>query len=256
MSGSLTVVGLGPGRVDWLLPEAAAAIAGATDLVGYETYLAMIPAALIGSQVVRGSDNREELARAGLALQLTVQGRRVAVISSGDPGVFAMASAVFEAQIAAGAPDAWREVDVVVLPGVTAALATASRIGAPLGHDWCCMSLSDNLKPWPVIVGRLTAALDADFAIALYNPVSRHRPTQLAAAFEIVAGHRDGATPIVLGRDVGRPGEEVMALRLDELDLAVCDMRTVILIGSSTTQMVQLGGRTRVFTPRSYPFPS
>lgn len=252
-AGSITVVGLGPGRSDWLLPEAATAIADATDLVGYQTYLDMVPTELIGTQVVRASDNREELDRAGVALQLAADGHRVTVISSGDPGVFAMASAVFEAQLAAGAPAAWRELDVVVLPGVTAALATAARIGAPLGHDWCCMSLSDNLKPWSIIVKRLTNALDADFAMALYNPVSRHRPTQLASAFEIVTQFRDPSTPIVLGRDVGRPDERVTALRLGDLDLSVCDMRTVILVGSSTTQLVEVGGRTRVFTPRSYP---
>ena len=255
-TGSITVVGLGPGRLGWMLPDAAAAIADATDLVGYQTYLDMIPTELIGTQTVRASDNREELDRAGVALQLAADGHRVAVISSGDPGVFAMASAVFEAQLAADAPVAWRGLDVVVVPGVTAALATAARIGAPLGHDWCCISLSDNLKPWSIIAKRLANALDADFAIALYNPVSRHRPTQLAAAFEIVAEHRDGSTPIVLGRDVGRPDERVTALRLADLDLAVCDMRTVILIGSSTTQLVEVGGRTRVYTPRWYPDPA
>ncbi|MCU1392331.1 MAG: cobJ [Ilumatobacteraceae bacterium] len=252
-AGSITVVGLGPGRSDWLVPEAAAAIAGATDLVGYQTYLDMVPAELLGAQVVRASDNREELDRAGVALQLAADGHRVAVISSGDPGVFAMASAVFEAQLAPTAPPAWRDLDVVVLPGVTAALATAARIGAPLGHDWCCMSLSDNLKPWSIIVKRLTNALDADFAIALYNPVSRHRPTQLATAFDIVRAHRQPSTPIVLGRDVGRPDERVTAVRLGDLDLGVCDMRTVILVGSSTTEMIDVGGRTRVYTPRSYP---
>jgi precorrin-3B C17-methyltransferase len=253
VTGTIAVVGLGPGRSEWLVPEAATAISSATDLVGYETYLDMIPAELLGGQTRHGSDNREELARAGMALQLAADGGRVAVISSGDPGVFAMASAVFEAQVAPGAPAAWRDLDVLVVPGVTAALATAARIGAPLGHDWCCMSLSDNLKPWSIIVKRLTNALDADFAIALYNPVSRHRPTQLSAAFEIVATHRAPSTPIVLGRDVGRAGERVTAVRLGDLDLSVCDMRTVILIGSSTTELIEVGGRTRVFTPRSYP---
>ena len=252
-TGCIAVVGLGPGQAGWLVPEAAAEIAAATDLIGYRTYLDMVPAPLRGDQVVHGSDNREELARSEHALQLAAEGRRVVVVSSGDPGVFAMAAALFEAQSAERAPATWRALDVVVVPGVTAALATAARIGAPLGHDWCCMSLSDNLKPWSIIEKRLTNALDGDFAIALYNPVSRHRPTQLTTAFEIVRRFRAGTTPIVLGRDVGRPAESVTAVLLADLDLGLCDMRTMILIGSSTTRLVDLGGRQRVFTPRSYP---
>lgn len=255
MTGRLAVVGLGPGRADWLLPDAAAAISQATDLVGYQTYLNMVPAKLIGSQRMHASDNRVELDRARLALTLALQGHDVVVISSGDPGVFAMAAAVFEAQIAPTADPAWRIVDVEVIPGITAALATAARIGAPLGHDWCCLSLSDNLKPWSIIERRLRGALAGDFAIALYNPVSKARPTQLRSAFELVAEYRTADTPIVVGRDVARPGETIIVSSLGTIDLDRCDMQTVILIGSSTTVAFQAGGRTRVLTPRSYPGP-
>lgn len=254
MSGWLSVVGLGPGDPRWLLPEARSTIEAAQHLVGYETYLAMVPAELAEGKQIHGSDNRVELERAGLALDLAAKGERVAVISSGDPGVFAMAAAVFEAQQAPEAPDAWRGVDIVVVPGVTAALAAAARAGAPLGHDFCLVSLSDNLKPWSIIERRVRAAMEADLVLALYNPVSRHRPTQLATAFELIREHRSPSTPVVLGRDVGRPGEQVTVVELADLDLSVCDMRTVIIVGSTTTTIVSgAAGEPRVFTPRTYP---
>jgi precorrin-3B C17-methyltransferase len=203
-AGWLAVVGLGPGNPDWLLPEARDVISQATDLVGYQTYLDMLPPELRASPRLYGSDNGAELGRARHALTLASSGRRVAVISSGDPGAFAMASAVFEAQSAEDAPADWQSIDVHVVPGVTAALAAAARVGAPLGHDWCCFSLSDNLKPWSVVEKRLVGALDADFVLALDNPVSRHRPTRLADAFALIRARRAATTPIVLGRDVGR----------------------------------------------------
>lgn len=253
-AGWLAVVGLGPGDPNWLLPEARDVISHATDLVGYQTYLDLVPPELRVSPKLHASDNGAELGRARHALALASAGRRVAVVSSGDPGVFAMASAVFEAQSAADAPDDWQLVDVHVVPGVTAALATAARVGAPLGHDWCCISLSDNLKPWSIVERRLIGALDADFALALYNPVSRQRPTRLADAFALIRARRAGTTPIVLGRDVGRPGERVRALSLRDVDLSECDMRTVILVGSSTTRFGASGpAGQRVFTPRWYP---
>ncbi|HMQ25700.1 MAG TPA: precorrin-3B C(17)-methyltransferase [Acidimicrobiales bacterium] len=251
---TLTVVGLGPGDPRWLLPEARSAIENTTHLVGYQTYLDMVPADLVGDRQLHGSDNRVELDRAGLALDLAAAGERVAVVSSGDPGVFAMAAAVFEAQHAPGAPATWSSVDVVVVPGVTAALAAAARAGAPLGHDFCLLSLSDNLKPWSIIERRIQAAMEADLVLGIYNPVSRHRPTQLATAFDLIRRHRSPATPVVLARDVGRPAEEVVIAELDAVDLGWCDMRTVILVGSSTTQIVPgAGGSSRVFTPRSHP---
>lgn len=252
--GWLAVVGLGPGDPQWLLPEARRTIEAADHLVGYQTYLDMVPADLVGERQLHGSDNRVELARAGLALDLAAAGERVAVISSGDPGVFAMAAAVFEAQHADDAPETWQAVDITVVPGVTAALAAAARAGAPLGHDFCLVSLSDNLKPWSIIERRVQAAMEADFVLALYNPVSRHRPHQIAAAFDLIRAHRAPETPVVLGRDVGRPAEQVTVLTLADLDLAVCDMRTVIIVGSSTTVIVPgAAGSPRVFTPRTYP---
>jgi precorrin-3B C17-methyltransferase len=257
-TGSLTVVGLGPGRADWLVPEAAQALAEATDLVGYGPYLDLVPHELVATQERHPSDNRDELDRAGLAFRLACAGRRVVVVSGGDPGVFAMASAVFEAQFAEGAPAEWRSVRARVVPGVTAALATAARIGAPLGHDFCVISLSDNLKPWSIIERRLEAVLVADFVVALYNPVSRQRPTQLGAAFDLIGRHRAPATPVVFGHDVGRPGERLTVSRLDAVDLAACDMRTVVIVGSSTTRWVTGAGPGHrpadvVFTPRHYP---
>jgi precorrin-3B C17-methyltransferase len=253
-AGTLTVVGLGPGRADWLLPEAAEALRAATDLIGYGPYLDLVPRELVERQERHRSDNRNELERAGHAFDLACAGRRVVVVSGGDPGVFAMAAAVFEAQFAEGSPPAWRHVRVVVVPGVTAALAAAARVGAPLGHDFCVISLSDNLKPWAVIERRLDAVLSADFVIALYNPVSRQRPTQLSTAFELVRRHRAPTTPIVLGRDVGRPGERLVVTDVAGVDLASCDMRTVIIVGSSTTRRVTPStGQDVVFTPRSYP---
>jgi precorrin-3B C17-methyltransferase len=253
-AGWLAVVGLGPGDPGWLLPEAREVLSRATDLIGYQTYLDMLPPELRATQTLYGSDNGAELGRARHALELASSGRCVAVVSSGDPGVFAMASAVFEAQSAEDAPPAWQTIDVQVVPGVTAALATAARVGAPLGHDWCCISLSDNLKPWSIVERRLVAALDADFVLALYNPVSRHRPTRLADAFALIRARRALTTPIVLGRDVGRLHERVHAVPLSEVDLDECDMRTLIIVGSSTTRWGPAGaGGQRVFTPRWYP---
>ena len=253
-TGWLAVVGLGPGTPEWLVPEARELVLQATDIVGYATYVDQLPMELRQSARLHTSDNRQELERARAALALAADGRRVAVVSSGDPGVFAMASAVFEAQFAADADPTWTCVAVHIVPGVTAALAAAARVGAPLGHDWCCISLSDNLKPWWVIERRLVAALEADFVLALYNPASRSRPRQLHTAFGLIRQRRAPATPIVLARDVGRPDERVACSPLADVDLSWCDMRTVILVGSSTSRLVRLpAGGMRVFTPRSYP---
>jgi precorrin-2 C20-methyltransferase/precorrin-3B C17-methyltransferase len=190
------------------------------------------------------TDNRVEAERARHALELAREGRRVAVVSSGDPGVFAMASAVLEA--AADFPD----VPVRVVPGLTAAQAVAARAGAPLGHDYCVLSLSDRLKPWEVIADRLTAAARADLVLAIYNPASRSRAWQLAAARELLLAHRSADTPVVIGRAVGGPEESVTVTTLGELDPAQVDMRCLLIVGSSTTRVT---GQGAVYTPRRYP---
>ncbi|RSN66898.1 precorrin-2 C(20)-methyltransferase [Actinomadura sp. WAC 06369] len=245
--GEVTVVGLGPAGRDWLTPEAQDALAAADDLVGYAPYLARVPAN--PRQERHPSDNRVESERAEFALALAERGRRVAVVSSGDPGVFAMAAAVLEV----AAEERWKHVPVRVLPGLTAANAVASRIGAPLGHDYCVLSLSDRLKPWDVIERRLTAVAAADLAIAIYNPASRTRTGQVAKARDVLLAHRAPDTPVVIGRDVGGPEESVRVVRLAELDGTGVDMRCLLLVGSSRTRVAERGGGTAVFTPRRYP---
>ncbi len=249
--GRLTVVGLGPGSIGLRTPDVSRALAEAEDIVGYETYVRMA-GPFRPDQSIHGSDNREELERARHAFALAASGRRVAVVSSGDPGVFAMAAAVMEALDGAEA-SAWHGVELQVLPGVTAAQAAAARAGAPLGHDFCVVSLSDNLKPWDVIERRLDLACRADLVLALYNPISRARPTQLGRALEIIRRHRTPTTPIVLARDVGRPAESVRTMNLSELAPDMVDMRTVLLIGSSATRTVpRADGAPWVYTPRWY----
>lgn len=246
--GEVVVVGLGPGGRGWLTPEAQEALAGADELVGYGPYLARVPAN--PRQGRHPSDNRVEAERAAFALDLAARGARVAVVSSGDPGVFAMASAVFEM---ADSPQ-WSDVAVRVVPGVTAAQAVASRAGAPLGHDFCTISLSDRLKPWEVVERRLAAAAGADFVIAIYNPASKSRRHQLDAAKQVLLAHREPDTPVVIGRDVGGPAESVEIVGLAQLDTSAVDMRCLLIVGSSRTRVVsRAGGRLGVFTPRSYP---
>lgn len=249
MTGALTVVGLGPGDPRWLTPAASAALKQATDLVGYGPYLDRVPAR--PEQRRHASDNRVELERARLALGLAAEGRGVAVVSGGDPGVFAMAAAVFEA-IEGGEPS-WRAIDVSVEPGITAMLAAAARAGAPLGGDFCAISLSDNLKPWEVIEVRLRAALAADFAVALYNPISSARPWQLGAALRLAAGIRAPDTPVVFAKAVGRESEALAIVPLRKAEAQPADMATVVIIGASTTRLVERpNGRPWIYTPRSY----
>jgi precorrin-2 C20-methyltransferase / precorrin-3B C17-methyltransferase len=244
----VVIVGLGPGDPAWLTPEAAAAIAGATDLVGYRPYLARVPAR--PGQRRHASGNTVEAERSALALDLAAEGGRVAVVSSGDPGVFAMAAAVLEQAVTGG--DRWAGVPVTVLPGVTAAQAVAARAGAPLGHDYCVLSLSDRLKPWPVIADRVEHAAAADLVLALYNPASRSRTWQLAAVADLILRHRGPATPVILGRGVGREGERLRVITLAELGVADVDMSTLVIVGSSATRVAERDGRPVVFTPRHY----
>lgn len=248
MKRRLTVVGLGPGRADWCTPAVTARLAEATDLVGYAPYLAMVDPAHPARRHL--SDNRVEADRACQALDLAAAGGDVVVVSSGDPGVFAMASAVLE-QLDVH-PDRWRDVEVDIQPGITAAQAVASRVGAPLGHDFCMISLSDVLKPWQVIERRLDAAAAADFVIAIYNPRSKHRPNQFAAAIAVIGRHRQPTTPVVVGRHVGRDAEAVVVTDLARLDPASIDMSTVVVVGSSTTRVLDRPHGSCVYTPRSY----
>jgi precorrin-3B C17-methyltransferase len=248
MSGRLVVVGLGPGDPRYLTPEAEEALAAAEALYGYGAYLDRVPAR--AGQTRHASDNREERARATAALRHAAQGACVAVVSGGDPGVFAMAAAICEA-IEAG-PDSWRALDVAIIPGITAMLAVAARIGAPLGHDFCAISLSDNLKPWPLIEQRLDAAAGAGFVIALYNPVSRARPWQFGNAIERLRRHLPPATPVIFGRAVGRPDEHINVVTLDAVDAANADMATLVIVGSRDTRVIARPGRNPlVYTPRA-----
>jgi len=247
--GTLTVVGLGPGDPRWLTPAAAQALAEATDLVGYGPYLDRAPPQL--GQRRHASDNRVELERARFALELAAQGHRVTVVSGGDPGVFAMAAAVFEAL--EGGDPAWRSVLITVEPGVTAMLAAAARVGAPLGGDFCALSLSDNLKPWAVVEQRLRAALAVDFVVALYNPISSARPWQLGAALEIAATVRSPDTPVIFARAIGRADEAITVARLAVAGGVAADMATLVVIGASTTRLVpRREGAPYVYTPRRY----
>ncbi|WP_321961317.1 precorrin-3B C(17)-methyltransferase [Paraburkholderia sp. J7] len=249
--GKLTVLGLGPGRADLLTPAARAALDDATDIVGYATYVEMA-GPLRADQQRHATDNREELQRARHAFEMASEGRRVAVVSSGDPGVFAMAAAVLEALEGADDPR-WRAVELAIVPGVSAALATAAQVGAPLGHDFCMLSLSDNLKPWAVIEKRLLHAAQADLVMAFYNPISRARPWQLDRALDIVRSVRAPHTRVVLGRDVGRPGETLRATTLGELRSSDVDMRTMVIVGSSATRGFTRGdGGEWIYTPRWY----
>ncbi|WP_439610781.1 precorrin-3B C(17)-methyltransferase [Reyranella sp.] len=244
MSGSLTVVGTGPGKAELMTPATRAVLDRASDLVGYGPYLDRIPATRADQQR-HASDNRVELDRARHALSLAAAGRQVVVVSGGDPGVFAMASAVFEA-VEHGDP-AWRTLDIRVEPGVTAMLAAAAEAGAPLGGDFCAISLSDNLKNWSTIERRLNAAADADFVIALYNPASKARPHQLGMALDLLRQVKSGTTPVLFVRAAGTAETKVVAATLATADASVADMRTLVIVGASTTRTV---GRW-VYTPRS-----
>jgi precorrin-3B C17-methyltransferase len=241
--GSLVVVGTGPGKAELMTPATAAAVAQATDLVGYGPYLDRIPTARPDQQR-HASDNRVEIERARLALSLAASGKKVVVVSGGDPGVFAMAAAVFEA-LEQGDP-AWRSLDIRVEPGVTAMLAAAAEVGAPLGGDFCAISLSDNLKSWAKIERRLMAAADADFVIALYNPASRARPHQLGQAFDLLRRLKAAATPVLMIRAAGTAEARVTAATLASVDATQADMRTLVIVCASTTRQV---GRW-IYTPR------
>ena len=249
MTGWLAIAGLGPGDPNLVTPEVTAALAEATDVIGYIPYVARV--APRDGLTLHPTDNRVELDRATHALQLAAQGHRVVVVSSGDPGVFAMAAAVFEA-LEAG-PQEWRDLDIRVLPGITAMLAASARAGAPLGHDFCAINLSDNLKPWLLIERRVRLAAEADFAIAFYNPRSKARPDALIRIFEILRETCSDDRPVLFARAVSTPEETLRILPLTEARAEMADMRTMIIIGSSLTRIIERPAGPILYTPRSAP---
>ena len=249
MTGWLAIAGLGPGDPNLVTPEVTAALAEATDVIGYIPYVARV--APRDGLTLHPTDNRVELDRATHALQLAAQGHRVVVVSSGDPGVFAMAAAVFEA-LEAG-PQEWRDLDIRVLPGITAMLAASARAGAPLGHDFCAINLSDNLKPWLLIERRVRLAAEADFAIAFYNPRSKARPDALIRIFEILRETCRDDRPVLFARAVSTPEETLRILPLTEARAEMADMRTMIIVGSSLTRIIDRPAGPILYTPRSAP---
>lgn len=246
--GWLAIAGLGPGADALITPEVAWTLEAATDVVGYAPYVARVPE--WPGQARHASDNRVELDRAREALRMAAEGQRVVIVSSGDPGVFGMAAAVFEAL---EAEPAWRDVDIRVLPGVTAMLAAAARAGAPLGHDFCAINLSDNLKPWALIDKRLRLAAEADFAMALYNPRSKARPEGFARALAVLGEACAPERPIIFARAVSMPEEQIEVVRLRDAMPEMADMRTVVIVGSSRTRIIEGASRSFVYTPRSAP---
>jgi precorrin-3B C17-methyltransferase len=249
MTGTLVIAGLGPGNEALVTPEVTAALARATDIVGYIPYVARIPAR--PGLTLHPTDNRVELDRSRHALDMAAAGHHVVVVSSGDPGVFAMAAAVFEA-VEAG-PTHWRTLDIRVLPGITAMLAAAARAGAPLGHDFCAINLSDNLKPWAIIERRLRLAAEADFAMAFYNPRSKSRPEGFVRTLEVLKEACGDNRPVIFARNVSTPDEEIKVVPLQDTTPDMADMRTMVIVGSSQTRIIDTGHAPIVYTPRSAP---
>ncbi len=249
MSGSLVIAGLGPGDDALVTPEVTAALAEATDIVGYIPYVARV--ADRPGLTKHSSDNRVEIDRSRHALEMAAAGKRVVVVSSGDPGVFAMASAVFEA--VEDGPATWRDLDIRVLPGITAMLAAAAKAGAPLGHDFCAINLSDNLKPWALIERRLRLAVEADFAMAFYNPRSKSRPEGFARALDLLKDVCGDSRPIIFARAVSTAEEALRVVPLPQATPEMADMRTMVIVGSSQTRIIDRNGAPIVYTPRSVP---
>ena len=247
MTGSVVIAGLGPGNDDLVTPQVADALAQATDIVGYFPYVDRVQPR--EGLTLHGSDNRVEIDRSQHALQMAAEGKRVVVVSSGDPGVFAMASAVFEA-LEKG-PKEWLEIQIEVLPGITAMLAASARAGAPLGHDFCAINLSDNLKPWTLIEKRLRLAAEADFAMAFYNPRSKSRPEGFERTLEILKDACGDDRPVIFARNVSRPDETIKIVPLSQTTPDMADMRTMVLVGSSQTRIIERDIGPIVYTPRS-----
>lgn len=246
-SGWVTIVGIGPGDEALITPEVTAAIGEATDIVGYIPYVERVGAR--EGLTLHPSDNRVEIDRSQHALQMASEGKRVIVVSSGDPGVFAMAAAVLEAVEHGEA--AWRNLDIRVLPGITAMLAASAACGAPLGHDFCAINLSDNMKPWDLIEKRLRLAAEADFAMAFYNPRSKSRPEGFGKAVKALQEACGDDRPMIFARNVSRPDQTIKIVPLTEVTEDMADMRTVVLLGSSTTRIIERDGAPLIYTPRS-----
>ena len=247
MTGWVVIAGLGPGDDGLIVPQVTDAIAQATDIVGYIPYVRRITPR--EGLKLHESDNRVELDRASHALEMAAKGRRVVVVSSGDPGVFAMASAVFEAMEAG--PTAWRDLNVTVLPGITAMLAASAAVGAPLGHDFCAINLSDNLKPWSLIEKRLRLAAEADFAMAFYNPRSKARPDGFGRVLTVLKDVCEPERLVIFARAVSTPEQRIKVIELADAIPEMADMRTVVLVGSSLTRQITRQGAPIVYTPRS-----
>ena len=247
MSGSVVIAGLGPGNDALVTPEVAAALDKATDIVGYIPYVARV--APRAGLTLHPSDNRVEIDRSRHALEMASEGKHVVVVSSGDPGVFAMAAAVLEA-VEHGDP-AWRDLDIQVLPGITAMLAAAAACGAPLGHDFCAINLSDNMKPWALIDKRLRLAAEADFAMAFYNPRSKSRPEGFGRAIKALQEACGDARPMIFARNVSRPDQTIKIVPLTDVTEDMADMRTVVLLGNSQTRIIKRDGAPLIYTPRS-----
>jgi len=248
MSGKVVIAGLGPGAENLVTPEVSAALAEATDIVGYIPYVERVAAR--PGLTLHPSDNRVEIDRSRHALEMAVEGKNVVVVSSGDPGVFAMAAAVFEA--VEDGPEEWRELDIQVLPGITAMLAASARAGAPLGHDFCTINLSDNLKPWELIEKRLRLAAQADFAMAFYNPRSKSRPEGFEKTLKILKEECQDSRPVIFARNVSRHDETIKAVPLDQTTPDMADMRTMVIVGSSQTRIIErCNAAPLIYTPRS-----
>lgn len=248
MSGSVVIAGLGPGNDALVTPEVTEALAKATDIVGYIPYVARV--AERPGLTLHPSDNRVEIDRSRHALEMASDGKHVVVVSSGDPGVFAMAAAVLEA-VEHGEP-AWRDIDIQILPGITAMLAASAACGAPLGHDFCAINLSDNMKPWALIEKRLRLAAEADFAMAFYNPRSKSRPEGFGKAVKALQEACGDDRPMIFARNVSRPDQTIKIVPLTEVTEDMADMRTVVLLGNSQTRLIErCNADPLIYTPRS-----
>ena len=248
MSGSVVIAGLGPGNDALVTPEVTEALAKATDIVGYIPYVARV--AERPGLTLHPSDNRVEIDRSRHALEMASEGKHVVVVSSGDPGVFAMAAAVLEA-VEHGEPS-WRDIDIQILPGITAMLAAAAACGAPLGHDFCAINLSDNMKPWALIEKRLRLAAEADFAMAFYNPRSKSRPEGFGKAVKALQEACGDDRPMIFARNVSRPDQTIKIVPLTEVTEDMADMRTVVLLGNSQTRLIErCNADPLIYTPRS-----